>query len=189
MPMKTITLFALILSTHSVFALDFDVCSKMMNNGWYQKYEYGGVDQPLTKATKKLGSSKGISATTTEGSTALSDPKYWSNVTTSETQFLSSWGDCSAIGLHEVKEIREKYYVQNRPEILKEMSQGQGRHIEVLSSFSLCDSTARSEMGSAFQKNIQQFMDAKKGDYGTNVDVLIKNSLSLSKQCLSLENV
>ena len=189
MSMKTIILFTLILSTQSTFALDFDVCSKMLNNGWYQKYEYGGVDQPLTKATKKLGSSKGMSATSTEGSTAISDPKYWSNVTTSETQFLSSWGDCSAIGLHEVKEVREKYYVQNRPEILKEMAQGQGRHIEVLASFSLCDSTAKAEMGSTFQKNIKNFMDAKEGDYGTHVDMLIKKSPSLSKQCLSLENV
>jgi hypothetical protein len=187
--MKLVVLFILTLCTQSAFALDFDVCSKMLNDGWYKKYEYGGVDQPLTKATKKLGSSKGMSATTTEGSTALSDPKYWSNVTTSETQFLSSWGDCSAIGLNEVKEIREKYYVQNRPEILKEMSQGQGRHLEVLSSFSLCDATARSDMGRAFQKNIKQFIDAKDGGYGQYVDAIIQKSSTLSKQCLSLQGV
>ena len=107
--MRLIFFLCFCLLSINSFSIDQKKCSKLLNNGLYKKYEYGGIDQPLTKATKKHGSSKATSVTSTEGSTALLDPKYYSNITTSETQFLSSTGACSGIALNQIKENRRKY--------------------------------------------------------------------------------
>lgn len=184
--MKRWVLLGVLAFSHSTWALDMDACSKLMNNGWYKKYEYGGVDQPLTKATKKHGSSKGTSATSTEGSTASVDPGYTTNVYTSHTQFTSSWGACDSIGLQRVEEAREKYYSQNKSEILKQMARGEGEHLAVLASFSLCDSDARAPLALQFQKNIQRFADLSGNSYGAVVDSIIVSDSALATRCMSL---
>lgn len=182
--MKRSILFCVFVFSQNAFAIDYDACSKMLNNGWYKKYEYGGIDQPLTKATKKHGSSKGTSATSTEGSTATFDPGYTTNVYTSHTQFTSSWGACDSIALERLEKIRENYYAQNKPEILKQMARGQGPHLDVLASLNLCDAESRSSMATQFQKNIRSFMDVQEGGYGKAVDSLIHQETSLSSACL-----
>lgn len=170
---------------NSALAMNQSKCSKLLNNGLYKKYEYGGIDQPLTKATKKHGSSKGTSATSTEGSTASLDPKYWSNITTSETQFISSSGACSAIALNQIKENRSKYIAQNFDEIKKEIAQADGEHLSVLAMFSLCDKSSEVPFMRALQKDFKKINSSNSKTMSDIIDNKVKKSKVLALSCHS----
>ncbi len=78
--MKILTLVTCVLIYGSLsHAIQYSGCDTILNNGWYKKYEFQGIDQPATKATKKHGSSWGTSKASTERSTATLDPKYTTN--------------------------------------------------------------------------------------------------------------
>ncbi len=88
-----LTLFLPLFFTAQItYAININGCDSMLNKGLYKKYEYQGIDQPATKATKKHGSIKSTGVTTTERTTASVDPKYWLNVTMSHGQYTSSTG-------------------------------------------------------------------------------------------------
>lgn len=180
--MKTLFVILLSLTSFSVLALDINACSRLLNNGLYKKYEYGGIDQPLTKATKKHGSSKGTSATSTEGTTALLDPKYWSNVSTSETQTTSSSGECNLFALNQIKESRELYIIQNRDELMVEVSKGQGEHLDVLATFSLCDKGATSNFKQSLQHETSELLKVKE-NFGRVIDSMVSSNEVLNKAC------
>lgn len=163
-------------------ALDHAACSRLLNNGLYKKYEYGGIDQPLTKATKRHGSSKGTSATSTEGTTALLDPKYWSNVSTSETQSTSSTGECNLFGLNQLKEQRELYFSQNRDELIADIAKGYGEHLQILASYSLCDEDKYHLFNNKLQERTGYFIRAENG-YGELIDQTVAQSSDLSGVC------
>lgn len=163
-------------------ALNQNACSRLLNNGLYKKYEYGGVDQPLTKATKRHGASKGSSATSTEGTTALLDPKYWSNVSTSETQSTSSTGECNLFGLNQLKEQRELYFLQNRDELIADIAKGQGEHLQVLASYSLCDDDKVELFNKRMQPMTKTFINAK-DSLGKIVDQTVASSVELQGVC------
>ena len=163
-------------------AINHQACSKMLNDGLYKRYEYGGIDQPLTKATKRHGSSKGTSATTTEGTTALLDPKYWSNVSTSETQSTSSTGECNLFGLNKLKEQREMYFLQNRDEIIAQISQGGGPHVNVIAAYTLCDKNKFRYFSDELQRKTGSFIKIEK-DFGTLLNAAILDG-KLEQACL-----
>lgn len=180
--MKVVITLILSVFSFSAMAINQNACSKLLNNGMWKKYEYGGIDQPLTKATKRHGSSKGSSATSTEGTTALLDPKYYSNVSTSETQATSSTGECNLFGYRKLKEVRELYIGQNKDELLAQMAQGGGEHVRVLASFSLCDNEAFSQFGKEIQTLTPGFI-AREKNYGELIDSMVMRS-SLNSHCL-----
>ncbi len=186
--MNKVIILASILTTQ-VYAINQQACSKMLNNGLYKTYKYGGIDQPLTKATKDHGISKASFVTSTEGTTALLDPKYWSNVTTSETQSTSSSGACSAIGFNKLKENRNKYIAQNYNEILKEASRGAGEHLQALAAFSLCDHEAFSRFFKHSKENVSNFIDKTGPEIGTIIDQTIKADNSLEGKCFSYADI
>lgn len=176
----------LLFTSSLCFAIDQAACSKLLNNGLYKTYKYGGIDQPLTKATKDHGISKSTSVTSTEGSTASLDPKYWSNVTTSETQSTSSWGPCNAIGMNDadIKRNRALYIVQNKDEVIKEIAQGGGEHLKVLATFSLCDKSAYDSFSKTLQVGTAQFIEMKDDmSLGNIIDQKIKENRDLSVSC------
>lgn len=174
-------LFLILIYSSSSMALNQQACSRLLNDGLYKKYEYGGVDQPLTKAVKRHGSSKGSSATSTEGTTALLDPKYWSNVSTSETQATSSTGECNLFGLNRLKEQRDLYFAQNSDEIMAEIAQGRGEHVSVLASYTLCDQDKFETFGRALQMKMKDFISEEQ-DYGAIINQAISAN-SLEKNC------
>lgn len=185
--MKLIAVYSLALLIFGIHfashALDQSKCSTFLNKGWYKKYEYGGVDQPLTKATKKHGVSKATAVTSTEGSTATLDPGYWSNVTTSETQFISSFGACSAIALQELKRQRNLYIVQNNNRIFHEIAAGGGEHLRVIATLSLCESSFFELLGEKMQSNMQQFLEVENDIYGDLVNQIIRSDQRLAEGC------
>lgn len=163
-------------------ALNQNACSRMLNNGLYKNYQYGGVDQPLTKATKRHGASKGSSATSTEGTTALLDPKYWSNVSTSETQTTSSTGECNLFGLNQLKEQRELYILQNKDELIADISMGNGEHLQVLAQYNLCDEDKYNLFGKYVQAQTKNFVNATE-NYGSIVDRAVAGASELRNVC------
>lgn len=183
-------LFAAVLFTFSTsaVALDYSKCSTLMNNGWYKKYEYGGVDQPLTKATKKHGIMKASSVTGTEASTASVDPKYSSNVSTSQTQGTSSWGPCSAIGLRDMKTNRNLYIAQHKEMAFDEIAQGGGEHLRVVATFSLCEDQYFNRLGEKLQSRMGAFLNESE-DYGAIVDSVIRSDAVLAKACYSFDKI
>lgn len=186
--MRTLVfVFSVMIFSFSAQAINLSACSGLLNKGWYKTYKYMGIDQPATKATKAQGTTKGSSAITTEASTASLDPKYWSNVSTSNTQSISSYGQCSALGMLELKEKRELYFVQNRDIIEEEMSQGKGLHLEVLALFALCDEDAQPVFRQLLQRNTARFLEVKNLGYGHELDQLIQSESSLKGRCHSFE--
>lgn len=187
--MKFSLVILLLLDAQRTFALDQKKCSKLLNKGWYKKYEYGGIDQPLTKATKREGSSKGVSETSTEGSTALSDPKYWSNVSTSETQSTSSFGECNLFGLQKIKENRDSYIAQNSHRTLNEIAIGKGDHLDTIATFSLCEDQYFSAFAESLHTNMKSFLESKDQNYGSVVDRIVASDPKLAKGCHSFNTL
>ena len=178
-----LSLLTLVFST-SVFAIDYAKCSKMLNNGWWMNYEYGGIDQPLTKATKKHGSSKATAVTSTEGSTATLDPGYWSNVTTSEIQTSSTWGDCDLFALNNLNKGREKFFKIHEDELLAEIAIGEGEFLDTLASLSLCDDSSFNIFKKTLQVNMSSFINRKSDQsYNSIIDSYIGNTVSLRGKC------
>ena len=169
------------------FAWNAGNCTKLVNNGWFRKYKYQGYDQPLTKGTKQDGSIKASSDASTESSTAVSDPKHWSVVSTSGLQGTSSWGDCSLFGLQKVKDNREKYVFQNRTEVLRTIAIGDGEHIDVLASYSLCEKSAYKAFATGLQKRMSQFTNSN--DFGSVIDRMIASDDLLRKSCFNFSQL
>lgn len=179
--MKIILIFSMALVSYSVLGVDQVKCSKLLNNGMWKTYKYGGIDQPLTKATKEVGVSKASSVTSTEGSTAISDPKYWSNVSTSETQSTSSYGDCSAIGFNNIKKMRDFYYEQNSTELLAQIARGDGEFLNVLTAYSLCDDNAFTRFKNILKNNMSNILSTDKPT--DLIDSMVGSDLVLRKSC------
>ncbi len=181
--------FALVLvvvcfiSTSTSFAINRSACSGLLNDGWYTKYKYQGVDYPVTKASKELGSPKGSTKLFSESTTASLDPGYATNVSQSSTQTTSFWGPCNPIALKELRENREKYVAQNKDEVLKEIAIGRGEHLEVLAAFSLCDAVAVPEFVSKLQQQTRVLVGTPDGSFGNLIDATVTNSPLLAKSC------
>lgn len=175
----------IIFTAQSGQAINQSSCSTMLNNGFYKKYEYAGIDQPVTKATKKHGTIKSTSVTSTEGSTAVFDPKYWSNVSTSGTQGTSSWGECSLIGLQRTLQIRENYIAVNKSEVFKEIAKSEGDHLAALASLSMCDDDKLNQFSSALQKNLPNLMKTPEGQFNQALDKIISEDSELNVSCFN----
>lgn len=180
-----VIVLGLLMSVVNASAIDMAKCSALLNKGWYKTYEYAGIDQPLTKATKKHGMSKATSVTSTEGSTASLDPGYTTNVSTSQTQGISSYGDCSLIGRLEIKERRDLYFAQNREEALKEVALGGGEHLRVIGTYSLCDNDKMDEFQKMLQSKMKELLKVKNGNFREVIDRGVSESPSLVKACIS----
>lgn len=181
-------------STLSVpaFAVDSGKCSSMLNEGLYKKYKWRGMGESNSKAiTAETKSSNIVSASskmTTEGSTASLDPKYSSNVSTSQTQASSSWGECSLFALQERKEQRDLYVEQNLDQIKKDISSGQGNHLQTLAWFSLCEDSAQAKFNQAMQEHMSDFLVTDSKELNKNIDGVIKGNAELSGQCYVLSS-
>lgn len=189
-------------------------CNKFLNEGWIKQYKYQGVGDPKynptesfifgsskqsieitseggsSKATREEGSTVGSSLSSTEDSTAVIDPKWWSNhVMDAFVYRLSSsgrTGPCkySTVAKNKIKEIRELYFVKNNEDVLKEISRGSGEHLNVLAELSLCDKKSYPYFATAMQQNMDAFLNSK--NKGKIIDGVIKNTKSLSLECESV---
>ncbi len=184
--MKPIMMFILLFQVQA-FAWNANNCTKLVNNGWFRKYQYQGYDQPLTKGTKRDGSIMASSAASTESSTAALDPKHWAVVSTSGSQGTSSWGECSLFGLQQIKENREKYISQNRSEVLRAIAVGSGEHLDVLASFSLCEKSAYKTFAVSLQKKTPQLVESTQ--LGPMIDTVIAGNDSLKESCFNFSKL
>ena len=191
--MKSILFFGIIaVMSTSAFAVDSRKCSSMLNNGLWKKYKYGGVGESninaMTQGTKRDGSSTASSDMSTEGTTAISDPKYTSNVSTSQTQSLSSWGECSAFAkTKEMRKDREIYVAQNETEVLIDVARGDGEHLKVLTFYSACSPEAYKELSAKLQKSVgesETMPDSK--SICASIDRIISQSSDLKSKCASI---
>jgi len=172
------------------WAINSSGCSNLLNNGWFKKYKWAGVGESNTKAitaeTKSSNFISAISKVTTENTTATVDPKYSSNVSTSQTQGTSSWGQCSLFALQERQEQRDLYVAQNLDQIKKDIANGNGHHLETLSWFSMCDESVNTQFNTELQKNIATLLVDNSKDFNAGIDKVIKSNQSLSEKCYIL---
>lgn len=162
----------------------------MLNNGLWKKYRYGGIGEAYhnacTQGTKREGSSTVLSDGTTEGSTALVDPKYTSNVSTSHTQSISSFGDCSMFAQAEqLKKDREVYIVQNEYEVMIDISRGAGEHLKVLTFYSACAPEAYEELGTKLKESLSvgKGMPSSR-EICQSIDLIISSNQGLKSKCV-----
>ena len=179
-----------ILASKYSFAIDSAKCSKMLNNGWFKKYEYGGVGDynlnMITKATKKEGSTVAYSQVITEATTAISDPGYSTNVSSSQTQSTSSWGDCSLFARQRMQDYQEKYIEQNYVQLLKQISIGGGEHLQMLAFFNICENEAYSGFNEVLQKNYGNISQLQGGkNVVKKIKIVLKSNKKLQKSCNS----
>jgi len=190
---KELILIICVLLPSIAFGVDSAKCSKMLNNGMWKTYKYGGMGESyfnaLTQGTKKDGISKASSeSSTTEPSTMMFDTKYTSNAWASGTQSTSSWGDCSLFTMRkELKEQRKIYIAQNLDELKTEMARGKGEHLKVLTFYSGCHEKAYSGISRSIQNHYEEFAEME--DEGTikhfvhQIDRIIKDSPELNEFC------
>lgn len=185
-----LVLSVMVFVTTPVFAVDSVKCSKMLNDGLYKKYTYGGIGEAFwnvcTKNSKREGSSTVTSDATTETSTMMVDTRYTSNVWTSQTQSTSSFGECSMFAQAEqLKKDREIYIAQNEPEVLIDIARGGGEHLKVITFYSACNPDAYKELSSRLQKSISEsesMPDSK--TICTDIDKIILKNAFLSQNCV-----
>lgn len=186
--MKVFLVLMLIGST--TWAMDSSRCSGMLNKGWYKKYKWQGMGEANTKAiTGETKSSNIISATTKitgEGTTAVFDPGYSTNVSVSNTQSTSSFGECSAFALKERKEQRDLYVAQNLEQIQIDVANGRGPHLETLSWFSLCEDRALAKFNDALQKNMRNLLVSEPQAFTHEIDRVIGGDRELADRCYVL---
>lgn len=175
------------------FAIDSAKCSTMLNDGMWKKYKWGGVGESNAKAmtaeTKTAGSTTATSRISTEGSTAISDPVYYTNISRSQTQSLSSWGACSLFALQERKQQREQYVRQNFDQIKKDIANGDGLHMETLSWFSLCDDQALDSFNETLQQKFVKLGSSAEADFSKNMDQIVADNKSLTGKCINLSKI
>lgn len=190
--MKTFVVFAIVLASTSAFAIDSRKCSKMLNEGMWKRYKYGGMGEynmnVMTQGTKKQGSSTVTSDVSTESSTALLDPKYYSNVSTSQTQSTSSWGDCSAFAhAEQLRKDREVYIAQNEHEVMMDVARGAGEHLKVITFYSACAPEAYPKLSAELQKSLagEKTIPNTK-TICQSIDKIISGNENLKTQCYSI---
>ncbi len=172
-------------------AMDSAKCSALLNDGLWKKYKYMGMGESNMKActngTKKDGSSTATSDGTTEGTTAMSDPKYTSHVHTSQTQSTSSWGECSMFAnVERLKEDRELYIAQNETEVMIDLARGKGEHLKVLTFYSACLPAAYSELGRKIQLQMARTLENYSAKtIASDLDNAINDSVELKDLCLT----
>ncbi len=173
-------------------ALDNAKCSRMLNNGLYKTYRWQGINNrwpDLTNETKRNGSSNAYSEFTSENSTALLDPKYSSNLSSSLTNGTSSFGDCSLIALKERTHQRDLYIAQNFDQIRKNIAEGRGKHLEILSYMSLCEENAQSDFNTELQSGYEEIYTSKESTPSQSIDKIISKSKNLHKKCFNLSSI
>lgn len=165
----------------------------MLNDGMWKKYKWGGIGESnanaITAETRSSGPTTATSRISTEGTTALSDPVYYTNVSRSQTQSLSSWGDCSLFALQERKEQREQYVRQNFDQIKKDIANGDGLHMETLSWFSLCDDQAQGSFNETLQAKFERLGSSSESDFSKTMDQIITDNKSLTGKCINLSSL
>lgn len=185
-----IMLGAIILFSLNCKALDDLKCSQMLNEGWFKKYKFGGIGEgyrkPLTQETKSSGSTTAFSNSSTEGTTAVSDPGYTSNIWTSETQSTSSWGECSLAELKLLQKQQIAYYEQNKFSLEREIAFGDGGHLESLADFNLCAKKSITNFKNKLKENFSEISELKSStEKVLKIKFILKSDSELAKICYS----
>jgi Protein of unknown function (DUF3015) len=176
------TFFLILIISGSAQAWDSAKCSKLLNDGWFKKYQWAGVGDynvnAMTKESKKSGSFTGSSNVTTEGTTAASDPGYTTNVSVSQANITSSFGDCSLFALKERSTMRELYVQQNYEQFKKDVARGQGDHLEALAWLNLCEDGAQVDFNKTVQHNYQELFASGQGaPFVRTLDEILEKNL------------
>lgn len=82
-----------------------------------------------TDTTSKEGISKFSTESSTQGSTMSLDPAVSTNSITGETQFISSFGECSMLGMIERDDKRDAFVASNWEAIRQEIALGHGENL------------------------------------------------------------
>lgn len=170
-----------------VFALDNNKCSELRNRGVWKTYKYQGLgEKSAVSLSTKEGTTKASSGWTSETPTASVDPLFLINLSTVfPVQYSSSWGACALIGFNYRNESLKEYIALNNEEIFKEVAQGSGEHLEVLSYMSLCKPESSAHFNDVLQKHYSG-LEKHRADAAAvlqEMDLLLKHDSQLNSDC------
>lgn len=181
--LQIILFFAIMSLNHMGWSLDRNRCANFMKDGLYKKYEYLSA----LEAWKKYGSTTGFTYWSTEPTTTALDPKVWLHSSTSVANVVSSFGPCRLFGIQEMFLQREKYFVQNKVEILKEIARARGEHLNVLAAFSLCEADAVPAFRRKLQNQLPKFIEPNsQNETGKIIDRALQQDSTLKQKCIIL---
>ncbi len=181
--MKPIVLLFFVLFAFNAHGYDDKRCFKFYTKNGMRKYDYFGDFS--TEASKKYGSSKATSQSTTQGTTMAVDPMVYTGQSTSAVQFLSSWGECSFIGLNNEQLLRESYIARNLNEIKQDVAMGDGEHLQALFVLSGCDDRLSAEFNKALQQNFDRLdrVDNETFWFSIEMDDVLSRDQVLATSC------
>jgi hypothetical protein len=187
------TFFLGLLMSSNSWAINSSACSRMLNEGLYKTYQFSGFGESngnaISGETRRSGSSTGSTNVSSDQSTAVLDPKHSTNVTYSNTQATSSFGDCSLFALKERRKQRDLYIVQNFDQVRKEIAQGGGLHTDTLAWMSLCDVDAQHDFNTLLQSHYEEIYTSNSAQPGSAIDQLIGASPEMNQKCFNLSSI
>jgi hypothetical protein len=181
--MKWFVFTAMFLFSLEAHAYNDKKCFQFYTKNGLRKYDYFGDFS--SEASKKMGSSKATSQASTQGTTRGIDPMVTTGEFSSTTQFVSSNGECSAIGLNEEQKKRESYIARNLDEIKQDVARGQGEHLDALYVLSGCGGSLESEFYRTLQSQFERLegVDNERAWFSVEMDSILGGHPGLSTGC------
>ena len=106
------------------------------------------------------------------------------DVSSTSSQFTSSWGECSALGMREQREV---FIASNADQLMIDSARGGGEYLEALADLSGChDGPARKQFYSAMQKNFEAVYLNRSDSpdaIGKRIDKVILSQPELKRMC------
>jgi hypothetical protein len=124
-----------------------------------------------TDTTSKEGLSKWSNQNSIQGSTMMIDPGVSTKSSTGQSQFISSWGECSMLGYKDQLQKRNNFVAGNWEELHSEIAIGRGAHLQTLLSMSGCRESLQIAVLANLRQNYQSYTDA--ADFVSYLDQLL----------------
>jgi len=181
--MKPLILFIFAIFAFNAYGYDDKKCFKFYTKNGMRKYDYfGGFS---SEASKKYGSSKATSQATTQSTTMAVDPMVYTGQSTSTVQYISSWGECSWLGLNNDQMQRESYIARNIDEIKQEVATGEGEHLQALFVLTGCDDSLHADFNKVLQQNFDRLdrIDNETSWFSIEMDDILSKHHGFVKGC------
>jgi hypothetical protein len=162
----------LFMTAHEAYAYNMKKCFEFQNKGaTFRKYDFKylaptshpsdsvNVSVP-TDTTSKEGISKWYTQNSIQGSTMMIDPGVSTKGTTGNSQFSSSWGECSMLGYKDSAQQRNNFIASNWEELQSEIAIGQGKHLSALLALSGCPETMQPAIQADLRQQFSSYNDA-----------------------------
>jgi hypothetical protein len=177
--------------TQAASAIDIPKCGKMINQGWFMKYDYFGLYFHGVTVSLDGTKNQGTSHVTTEGSkqmsTGMLDLGLWTNSTTGTSQSTSSWGECSLFAEFIRKERMKIFMAENLNELKMDIASGSGEYLQAASEIYLCRHDKQQAMSEVFRGHFKKIFNNEKKSL-LKLESIMKPKMVELDQCMNYQH-